>query len=136
MSAAARIKDFENRAQFAPDAVYTNEEGDWRYIPIHPFADEEQLLQNLDLKREDCILVDAYWEVGGDVIFLTVTLDRNEHRSSGLYCRAGREGRREGMATIEGDYVTRSLFEEAMSVFYKNGEIMRTNSTRLTRIDP
>jgi hypothetical protein len=35
-----RIKDFEQRASYAPRSVYYHATRGWRYIPVHNFADE------------------------------------------------------------------------------------------------
>lgn len=35
-----RVKDFQRRADYAPDSVYTHRTRGWRYIPVHNFADE------------------------------------------------------------------------------------------------
>jgi hypothetical protein len=38
--AATRLAAFESRAQFAPDQVLRHTTAGWRYIAIHPFADD------------------------------------------------------------------------------------------------
>jgi hypothetical protein len=35
-----RLKDFIRRAEYSPNSVYRHIERGYRYIPVHPFADE------------------------------------------------------------------------------------------------
>lgn len=35
-----RVKDFQRRAEFSPEAVYHHPSAGWQYIPVHHFADE------------------------------------------------------------------------------------------------
>ena len=80
----ARLRDFEQRAAFSPQSVYLHREKGWRYIPIHPFSSEPEHLVRLGMKSEDCLLVDAWCEIEGDVTLLqTYVVDFIEHLGAG-----------------------------------------------------
>jgi hypothetical protein len=69
-----RLDDFETRASIGTgccEVVKHMKTGD-RYIPIHPFADDDELLVKLGLKPGDCLAGDAYWHMGDDICFLQV----------------------------------------------------------------
>ena len=55
MNQAERVSDFSLRIDYSPDSVYAHRERDWRYIPIHPFADEPEILNRLELTPPDCL---------------------------------------------------------------------------------
>lgn len=74
MNQAERVSDFQSRIDYAPDSAYAHREREWRYVPIHPFADEPAVLEGLGLSPAACWKADAYWEVDGDIVFLEVIL--------------------------------------------------------------
>jgi hypothetical protein len=84
--AAKRLAAFESRARCSPDQVLTHVNNGWRYIAVHPFADDHELLSRLNWPPERCVSVDAYWECAGDVHFLQVHTDQS-FRGPGLYYR-------------------------------------------------
>lgn len=42
------------------------------YIPIHPFANDAELLKELHMKPEECVNVDAYFRMKKDIYFLSI----------------------------------------------------------------
>lgn len=62
-----RIRNFERRARYDGD-VRTHR--DWRYVTVHPFADEAELLERLALSPNDCKTADAWWHTGTDVVLI------------------------------------------------------------------
>jgi hypothetical protein len=115
-----RRQDFNRRAQLAPDDVYYHAEMQWPYIPIHPFADETDILTALGLHAEMCREVDGWWLINDDMILLQVAavggLSGNE---LGLFASLSdrKEGRISLMAVIESTQVSRLDFERCMSQF-------------------
>ena len=82
----ARIADFESLASFAPDDVYQHRTRGWRYIPIHPFSGEHDILTRLQISPTDCWSVDAWWEIGGDATLIqTYTNGHTSSLSAGLH---------------------------------------------------
>lgn len=67
----ARIDDFERRARLAPASVEVHPNG-WRYIGIHPFANDTELLRRIGVEPSDCIAVDAWCQFDDDVSFVEV----------------------------------------------------------------
>ena len=41
-------------------------------IPIHPLADESELLARLDMRPDQCLSCDAYWLFSGNTYFVSV----------------------------------------------------------------
>ena len=82
-----RIRDFKERVANEP-AGARNLRAGGEIVTIHPMADESELLASLGLSPSDCIAVDAYWLVGGDVVFLQLhTATSDLHHAAGLYAR-------------------------------------------------
>ena len=81
-----RLADFRRRADFAPESVYRHPERGWEYIPVHPFADETDILEKLGLGSDDCTSADVWWCTGEDRALLcgigAVDVD-----AAGLYAR-------------------------------------------------
>lgn len=82
-----RLQDFEERAQWDPDEV--SRIGEAEVILLHPLADDLSLLEQLDMKPDDCHSVDAYVRTGQDVLFLQITTTGVTNRSLGTYARIG-----------------------------------------------
>ena len=81
-----RLLEIDRRCQEHPNGVYFHAKGAGVYLPIHPFADERELLAKLNLKAEDCRSVDASWRIGDDVCFLQVWLSTDDPLGrSGLF---------------------------------------------------
>ncbi len=82
-----RLQDFQNRA--------ANESSGARKLPaggeivtIHPMADEDKLLADLEMNPFECFAVDGYWAVDGDVVFLQLhAASMDTHRAPGLYAQ-------------------------------------------------
>lgn len=62
-----RLRDFEQRVRFDED-VRTYRQ--WRYVTVHPFADETELLARLEMQPEECRQADVWWHTGNDVVLL------------------------------------------------------------------
>lgn len=77
-TASKRLAAFQARAAFAPKQVLAHRTSGWRYIAIHPFADDHDLLARLGWPAEQCLSVDAYWEHAGDVYLLQMHADGND----------------------------------------------------------
>ena len=135
MNQAERVSDFLSRIDYSPDSVYSHQERDWRYIPIHPFADEPSILDRLDLTPADCMSADAYWEIDGDIVFLEIISAAQTNREKGLYCRTRTEGGNVAFAVLTDDSVTRSEFERVMARFYDSGRLFDSFPDALTKIE-
>ena len=122
-TAAARLAEFESRACYAPDQVLTHLDQGWRYIAIHPFADDLELLKRLDLSPDRCMSVDAYWECASDIYFLQVeavsTSDRARIQPLGNYYRSANNPTYVAnlVAILEPGSIRRQLFESVMAQF-------------------
>ena len=119
-----RLKDFNRRAEYSPSSVYQHIERGFRYIPIHPFADETEELIKLRADKSECWKVDAWIEINNDACFLQVySSNYDEHRVPGLYARIVKENESwlYLWATIEAEFVTRSIFEHIIIDFVEIG---------------
>jgi hypothetical protein len=112
-----RIADFEKRAAAVPAHVLRHHEHGWRYIGIHPFADDYELLQRIDWPSDKCRSVDAYWMVHGDVHLLQVDAEGQALRPYGLYQRwVGGNGYAANLvAVIRSEPILRARFEAIMA---------------------
>lgn len=115
-----RWKDFRRRADYAPESVYRHRVSGWEYIPIHPFADEPELLARLNLRPEDCRSVDAWWGIAGDATLMQVGSSK---QAPGLHAHGTLDDQRwiYLTASLDVPYVTRAAFEGAMSRFVELG---------------
>jgi hypothetical protein len=112
----ARLASFASRALLNADGVLTHRAGNWRYIPVHPFADDYEVLARMGWPSANCWSVDAYWECEADVYLVQAQAIESAGGSSpgvGLYYR--REDT-EGyvvnfVAVIEARVITRESFE-------------------------
>ncbi len=66
-----RLRDFERRVELDDD-VRTYR--DWRYVTVHPFADEPKLLASLELQPAECQNADVWWHTGSDIVLLQTTV--------------------------------------------------------------
>jgi hypothetical protein len=132
-----RWEDFRRRAEFAPQGVYRHRAHGWEYIPIHPFADEPELLLRLHMRAEDCFSVDAWWGIDGDATLLESWTARASGRRPGLFAKPTDHEERWVylVAVFDAPFVTRAAFEGAMTRFAEAG-FPRDPSFRLRPGDP
>jgi hypothetical protein len=118
-TAAARLDEFESRAQYAPEDVMVHVNSGWRYISIHPFADDHQLLERLNWPSDRCQNIDAYWECAGDVYFVQMVTAGQSIRAPGFYYRwTGDDVYVANLvAVVESGSIVRQAFESVMSRF-------------------
>lgn len=108
-----RLAAFSSRAKGAPDNVYTHVVHGWRYIPVHPFADDRAVLEQFDVSPEQCLSVDAYWEYAGDVHLVQVDAAEVANRGRGKYYRwSGGVGYATNLvAVLDSGPIVRAAFE-------------------------
>lgn len=119
-----RLIDFDCRLREHPGGIYFHASGSGAYLPIHPFADEPELLAKHKINPDDCRSVDAYWRVGDDVCFLQVWLSAGDPLGrSGFFARwsEGNPPMLNAVAVIKVERVTRCAFEAVMSEFLRLG---------------
>jgi hypothetical protein len=104
---------FSRRATFAPDEVYTHFDHGWRYVTVHPFADDHALLARIRLPPGKCTSVDAYWEYDGDVYLVQAYSEEVGSREQGMYYRwDGGDGYAANLvANLGGGPIIRAAFE-------------------------
>ena len=124
------INDFERRCAYAPASVYIHRDKQWRYIPIHPFADEPGVLRRLGIGPDDCRGVDAYWRTHDAVYFLQVWTQRVDttDRKPGLYAQRpdGSPALCYLTAIVPDATVTRTHFESIMEQLHRQIEVQPT----------
>jgi hypothetical protein len=121
MTKKARLSDFRSRCA---DDVEVLRLRDSEYIPIHPFADDQALLERIGWQSEKCISVDAYWRVTDDVVFLQMSTKGSSGRAVGRYAR-WREG--EGgvnlSVVVDAPTISRAVFEAEMTRLLDDGVV-------------
>lgn len=83
-SRRARLRDFQRRLRHESS---TESHNGFRYISIHPLADDLETLDRLGLRPSDCTSVDCWWEVGNGVALLEVRALATSARAK-PHCRA------------------------------------------------
>lgn len=110
-----RLRDFAARvANDAQGAIALRHGGE--ILTIHPLADEHAILIRLGLRPEDCMSVDGYWSIGGDVVFLQLnTAITTSLREPGLYARVASYPPRyvNLVVVVDAPYITREVLENA-----------------------
>lgn len=46
----------------------------YRIVCLHPLADQGDLLSKLEMRPEDCVLCDVYWDYRGDLLFISFSI--------------------------------------------------------------
>ncbi|NLR74258.1 hypothetical protein [Leeia aquatica] len=109
------LADFEQRARFAPDEVYRHQACGWRYIPVHPFADEAALLVQLGWQAAQCTAVDALWACGDEVLMLQVSTQAAAAQPvQHVQMQPDPQGHRYLISIVDAPCLTRPLFEAVM----------------------
>jgi hypothetical protein len=118
-----RWDEFRRRADFAPHTVYRHRVHGWEYLPVHPFADEAELLGRLGMRPEDCVSVDAWWGIDEDATLVEATVVGRSSRPAGLFAKATDEEDQRVylLAVFDAPFVTRAAFEGAMTQFVEAG---------------
>lgn len=114
---------FLRRLESAPDSVYIHRLAGWPYLPMHPFADDTDVLSRLGMAPGDCWSADAWWGIDGDAALVQSYIARMTNRPSGLYARRmeDADGWVDLLAVIEAPSVTREAFEAVLSQFAELG---------------
>ena len=124
---AKRWNDFRRRADYTPQSVYRHRTHAWEYIPVHPFADEPDLLASLQLRPEDCRSADAWWGIDGDATLLQSSVvglfPGPNQQVAGLTAQATTHPERwvHLFAVLDAPFVTRAAFEASMLKFADAG---------------
>lgn len=134
MTPDERVADFQARVDYSPDSVYRHRAHQWRYIPIHPFADEPDILGRLEITPASCIRADAYWEIEGDVVFFETMCDRDSNRPVGSYIRTRSEGGNVAYGILADSTITRSAFEDTMTALFHSRHLFDLYPDALTKI--
>ena len=119
-----RWMDFCSRVSGTPDSVYCHRAHGWRYIPLHPFGDEPEVLARLGMRPEDCRIVDAWWSVDRDATLLESRVVGAVLGSAGLFANATPHEDKRWVylgAVFDAPFVTRADFEAAMVRFVEAG---------------
>lgn len=117
-----RILGFKKRIEDEPARTRTLRAGG-QVVTIHPMADEKELLASLEMSPSDCIAVDAYWAVDGDVVFLQLnTAATNSRHAPGLYAR---------LATYPPKHVNLAVVVEGSKI---TSEVLEGEVEKLSRV--
>jgi hypothetical protein len=116
-------RDFESRRRNGGDVeAFRGTE----FLAIQPFSDDNALLESIGAEPEQCIKVDAYWKIYGDVIFLEVSTAAYVFgRPIGAYARWSRNGHVNLQVVVDSPTITRAVFEAEMSRLIDRGMVGR-----------
>ncbi len=119
----ARVKDFVSRKRFDPSSVIVSG-ALGEYIPIHPMANQTELLRELGIEPANCVAVDSYWYVDGDVVFLQIySKIYLQERCPGLYAQWSTKTIPQLYlsAYLNDEAISQQIVESVMFEFYKFG---------------
>lgn len=74
-----RSRDFKRRVEITDDLRTYRA---WRYITVHPFADEPELLAHLGMQPTECQTADVWWHTGRDVVLLQAVAVGQEEQAT------------------------------------------------------
>ena len=114
-----RLRDF-NSFYSGRDDIYIHKSLKHQYTTIHPFADDTELLNKLNIAPEDCRSVDAYWHMESDISFLQVFA----HNDSTIFRMRWAKEKKSLLninISVEESYITKYLFEEIMLKIWSKG---------------
>lgn len=117
---ASRVADFRERAETDPsmDVLGT------KYVTIHPFADDRETLERLNVLASSCSAVDAYWLLREDVAFVQVIGAKAALRPIGRYVRFNPATGYVSFVSIVADAeISRSVFEYALRSWLEGGAV-------------
>jgi hypothetical protein len=117
-----RLEDFNQRKHFDPLSVSYVPLYGWEYIAVQPMSDEVELLGRLGMKPEQCIVVDCYWLIKSDVVFLQVySQSLLNNREPGFYAQWWDKNvpRLNLSAYLMEPMISRKKIEEVMRKFYE-----------------
>ena len=123
MKRLSRWTDFRRRVDYGPQKVYFHETRGWEYIPIHPFAEDPQLLALHKIEPAECWKVDAWWGIDSDATLVESMIAEHANRPPGLYAKpiSHEEEWSYLFAIFDAPYVTRVAFESAIARFADAG---------------
>lgn len=113
-----RLRDFRRRKNYSPDSVYVHPMENYEYIPVHPFSDESDILEDLRMEPIECKTVDAWWNMHSDMCLLSVTTAREEsNKEIGLYASwpKQKQGYLYFMAVLDSDRISKVSFQNVMA---------------------
>jgi len=113
-----RLDDFAKRLAAASEACPFRPE----CVRVHPLADERELLARIGVEPAECLYVDAYWHIGGDVLFLEIAAPSEPLRPEGIYARRAHE---------DGRVVVRAVLGTPSPI---DTETMRTVMSRVRQL--
>lgn len=123
MSRAQRFNEFTQRAASQDVSVHHTIQ-EIRYISIHPFADEHELLERIGWRSDLCLAVDAWVCMSEDMVLVQVyCLGHMEHDEVGLWAvRASLAPHVMTLsAVIDDKVVTRRAFEAMLTEIWREG---------------
>jgi hypothetical protein len=127
---AKRWTDFQSRVRGCREnaaggalPVYRHRTRGWEYVPIHPFADEPEVLARLRLRPDECRVADAWWGIDGDATLLQLGVVGVLPGPARLLARPTPHEERWVylVAVVDAPFVTREAFEAAMVRFAEAG---------------
>ena len=72
----SRLRDF-NKRFISRDDIYNHNILKHKYFTIHPFADDNELLNKLKIRQANCKSVDGYWHMKSDIAFIEISVNKD-----------------------------------------------------------
>ncbi|HZS10400.1 MAG TPA: hypothetical protein VFD58_36560 [Blastocatellia bacterium] len=128
------MQDFLSRVDYAPEDVYRHRQTGWQYIPVHPFADEPEVLSRLNLKPDDCWSSDAWLAVNNDATLIQSRTVKVCCEQPGLYASQNNDELHWPYlrVIVDAPCITRMILESAMTQFV----LLGFPDSRLFQIKP
>lgn len=120
----SRLRDFKKRS-LRQDHIYVHNILKHKYYTIHPFADDNELLNKINVTPENCQSVDGYWHMKSDISFIQLSANKDITqfrmrwpKAKGYFLNFN--------IYVKGENITKDIFEEIMLKIWVKG--IRPNS--------
>jgi hypothetical protein len=114
------LRDFSRRGDVGDILRFRDSE----YIPLHPFADDDALLERIGWQSENCTTVAAYWKIYEDVVLIEVTTHATEPSPVGRYARwRAPRGGVSLCVVVDAPAITRATFEDELAKLIDSGAL-------------
>jgi hypothetical protein len=92
--------EYHIESRKTPDSLFYVEEFDWKFVSVHPVADENWWFEKFKETPQICTSADFYWQFDGDVAFLEITTKKFREFNDESYFVRWNRGRVDGLLNL------------------------------------
>jgi hypothetical protein len=134
LPSAKALKFLKQYGELQPSALF-------KYVTIHPLADEPAVLERAGVKPDECLIVDCYWAPGGSALALVSVHSSQDGRASAAYRPLKDDPLRHRFhVTTRARPITTGIYEQVLAAlwtwFAANRESLPKRKLVFTESDP